>query len=176
MIVVYLIGSPGSGKTTAVTLATRLLGWGDPLQRETPIPHLDYGRGRIQLGRQLPLFGGTDALGMAINPRAVEFISGAPANTVIAEGDRLSNRAFFDACRQAGVLRLIHLRVPATVANSRADLRAATHGLPRQGDSWRKGRQTKINNLLAAYPHQVIDGGGDPDAVAAQLAEVISLS
>lgn len=175
MRVIYVVGAPGSGKTTATASALARLGWGSPEQRETPIPHMDYGLSRIQLGRQRDNgFAGTDALGMAINPRAVEFIKTSPAEIVVAEGDRLANRAFLDAASETGSLTLVWIDTAPNLAIPRARERAAILGVEPQNVTWWKGRYTKVARLVGGREHVRIDGGAEPDVVAQKLSEIIA--
>lgn len=174
MRTIYLIGAPGSGKSTALKRALEIRRWGDPVQKLAPIPHLDYGAGLIQLGRVRETgFSGTDALGMAINPRAIEFLESRPANIVLGEGDRLANSGFLSAADRTGTLTLIWLDVPPEVARQRARERALRLGTKEQTESWWKGRYTKTARLAGGWPHIRLDGTRDPETVALDLAELL---
>jgi len=174
MRVIYLIGAPGSGKSTALKRALEIKHWGDPVQKLEPIPHLDYGAGCIQLGRVRETgFSGTDALGMAINPRAIEFVESQPAPIIVGEGDRLANAGFLSAADRSGVLTLIWLDVPPEVARQRARERAIHLGTKEQTDSWWKGRYTKTSRLAGGWPHIRIDGTAPAEHVAQSLADYI---
>lgn len=174
MRTIYLIGAPGSGKSTALKRALEIRRWGDPVQKLEPIPHLDYGAGLIQLGRVRETgFSGTDALGMAINPRAIEFLESRPANIVLGEGDRLANAGFLGAADRTGVLTLIWLDVPPEVARQRARERALRLGTKEQTESWWKGRYTKTARLAGGWPHIRLDGTRDPETVASDLADLL---
>lgn len=174
MRVIYLIGAPGAGKSSAMKRALQIRRWADPVQRLEPIPHLDYGAGLIQLGRVRETgFSGTDALGMAINPRAIEFIESRPANIVLGEGDRLANAGFLTAADRAGVLTLIWLDVPPEVARERARQRALLLGTKEQTETWWKGRYTKTARLAGGWPHIRLDGTRHPEDVAQSLADLL---
>lgn len=174
MRVIYLIGAPGAGKSTAMKRALELAHWGEPIEKLTPIPHLDYGAGLIQLGRVRESgFSGTDALGMAINPRAIEFIESRPAAIVLGEGDRLANAGFLSAADRAGVLTLIWLDVPPDVARERARQRALLLGTKEQTETWWKGRYTKTARLAGGWPHIRIDGTQHPERIAETLADFL---
>ena len=148
MRTIYLIGAPGSGKSSAVSRALEIAQWGTPTEVMTPIPHLDYGAGCIQLGRVRSTgFSGTDALGMAINPQAILFIESRPANVVLGEGDRLANAKFLSAADRSGILTIVWLDVPPEVSRARARARADVFGLKEQSESWWKGRYTKTARL-----------------------------
>lgn len=156
MNLIYVIGYPGSGKTTAVRAALTQLGRAaEP--RDHPIPHVR--RGDVwHLGRELDgPFAGTDKLAMNIQPAAIAWLNDPAAltgcRTLIAEGDRLANPSFFAAARQAGHHLLIALiDTPLHDARRRADHRAVTHNMPAQSATWWKGRVTKTNNLANSRP------------------------
>jgi hypothetical protein len=171
---IYLIGAPGAGKSSALKRALELAHWGAPTEVLKPIPHLDYGAGCIQLGKVRDNgFSGTDALGMAINPRAIEFIESRPANVVIGEGDRLANGGFLTAADRAGILTVVWLDVPPEIARERARLRAVRLGTKEQTESWWKGRYTKTSRLAGGWPHIRIDGTGHPETIAQALADIV---
>lgn len=174
MRTIYVIGAPGSGKSSAVLRAIELAHWETPTQLLTPIPHLDYGAGCIQLGKVRETgFSGTDALGMAINPKAIEFISSRPANVVLGEGDRLANAGFLSAADSAGVLTIVWLDVAPEVARARARERAIRLGTKEQTESWWKGRYTKTSRLAGGWSHVRIDATQDRETVAQALADVL---
>lgn len=166
MKVVYLIGAPGSGKSTALRLATEH--WSLHYEMKEPFAHRVYDEG-IVLGRGAGPFPGTDTLSMSVNPLAIDFVR-SRRGLCVGEGDRLANRKFFRAC---GSLTLIHLDVPVATARERARLRAEEHGQRIQDESWWKGRVTKVDNLRAMFSHISVDGSRTPEAVAADVREII---
>lgn len=170
MRTVYLIGAPGSGKSTTVRLATAH--WEHLYDTKDPFAHQVYVEGII-LGRGDAMFPGTDTLSMSVNPLAIEFMQRVERRSgalVVGEGDRLANRKFLSSCPG---LTLIHLDVPVAVARERARLRAEEHGTRVQDESWWKGRVTKIDNLRAQFPHVTVDGSRTPDVVASDVREII---
>jgi hypothetical protein len=174
MRTVYIIGAPGSGKSTAVLKATELANWQTPTQILKPIAHLDYGSGRIQLGKVRPTgFSGTDALGMGVNPHAIAFIQTHPAKLILAEGDRLANRNFLTAAQHAGTLDIIWIDTPPDIARQRAKDRAHQLGTPEQKESWWKGRYTKTSRLAGGWPHTRLDGTLPPDTLAHAIAQLL---
>ena len=168
MRVVYLIGAPGSGKSTAVSLATR--DWEHIIDWRRPFAHSVYKEG-VKLGRTEAVFPGTDTLSMSVNPLAIDFVQTFDYSLCVAEGDRLANARFFNACP---TLHLIHLDVPIALARERARKRAEALGGKVQDARWWKGRVTKIDNLRAAFPHVSIDGARTPEAVASDVRAVIA--
>jgi dephospho-CoA kinase len=167
MRVVYVIGAPGSGKSTAVSLATR--DWEHIVDWKRPFAHSVYVEG-VRLGRTEAQFPGTDTLSMSVNPLACEFVQTDDYPLCVAEGDRLANAKFLDACPS---LTLIHLDVSVAVARERARKRAEQFGSRVQDESWWKGRVTKVDNLRARFPHVSVDGSRTSEAVAADVREII---
>lgn len=166
MNVVYIIGAPGSGKSTTVSLATR--DWEHIIDWQRPFAHSVYAEG-IRLGRTEAQFPGTDTLSMSVNPLACEFVR-ENDGLCVAEGDRLANSKFFYACPS---LTLIHLDVSVSVARERARKRAEQFGSRVQDESWWKGRVTKVDNLRARFPHVSVDGSRTPELVASDVREII---
>lgn len=166
MPVVYLVGFPGVGKSTALAGATS--DWHLQEQRTQPFAHRVYTEG-IVLGRDRPHFPGTDTLSMSVNPKACDFVE-SHTELIVGEGDRLANRAFFRACHD---LTLVYLDASLSVASTRAVHRAALLGIPAQRRAWWQGRVTKVHNLLEQFPHRTIDACQPPEAVAEELRDII---
>lgn len=158
----YILGVPGSGKTTLV----RELVLGRRRMVVTqPFAHTVYEDGLVQLGRDRGTHGGTDALSMSVQPNVVAALEAGAWPRILAEGDRLANPSFFEAVVAAGYeLDVVLLSVPAEVA---ADRRAA-RGTD-QDERWLRGRESKIANL---QPHvtRVLDGTLSPSDLALELA------
>lgn len=178
MRTVYVIGYPGAGKSTAVKGALTALGVDAGVRHSKPFAHVRFNDllvGRVWcLGKQDGLFPGTDTLGMAVNPKAIEFVLAADADVMIGEGDRLANRKFLSACPE---LTVVLIDVPVDVAESRAVARAEAAGRPRQNESWWRGRCTKVDNLwgwaLSEGAAVSIDGTAAPSQVASLLSTVV---
>lgn len=152
--VYYLIGEPGAGKST---LMAQVLAKHRSEIRSKPFAHMALGDPAkpwgIELGKVRESFSGTDALSMGVLPKVVEWLPTAPAPIVIGEGDRLTARSFFEACRQIGTLRVIHLDTPPDEAARRRAKRGST-----QNDTWVRGRATKVANLARDFATDRIDG------------------
>lgn len=160
----YVMGPPGSGKTTALRLALE----GTPYEgREEPLRHMVYGSGAIQLGMDRETFGGTDALPMNVNPTAIQFLHETEAPALIAEGDRLANGPFFLAAVEAGWhLTIAYIHVSEQTAQARRKSRGTA-----QNEAWTAGRYTKVRNLAVEWKRCVwkIDGRRPPEDIAARL-------
>ena len=150
---IYIIGAPGSGKSTA--MAQLLEGWTiGPYTRWQPevfghlVDHPERGRGAY-LGHLRPEYPCTDALSLSGGPRAVEWLEALPLlglDWVVAEGARLSHMWFLLALHEATDLTVVYLDVPPEVA--------ARRRLERSGkmlsDTFCKTQTTKAANVAAA--------------------------
>ena len=179
MIVTYIVGLPGSGKTTSLAKAYERLGW-TATQQEEPIPHLSLAGAPtpvIELGRRREGgFSGTDALAMNINPQAIDFVEKlAQTDThVIAEGDRLSNERFLNTCRLfAANFRVVWVDTSLDEAQNRMTARAVALGREPQSRTWWKGRHTRVTNVTTRWADYLnrVDGNATPDEIAETLAE-----
>jgi hypothetical protein len=159
----YIIGVPGSGKTT---LARELvLGRRRRVIKE-PFAHTIYEDGLVQLGRDREGHGGTDALSMSVQPHVIDALEIAGWPAVLGEGDRLTNRAFFEAVRHVGYhLDVVLLSVPNELAAVRRVQRGST-----QDERWLRGRERKVDNLrdMATI---VLDGARPAAELVGQLKD-----
>lgn len=164
-----MIGLPGCGKTTMTDGAVDSLLLSG-VERDKPFAHTDYGW-LVALGRRRDGFGGTDALSMSIQPTVIEWIWRTRYTTqvdeVLGEGDRLANGKFFAAVPE---LTVIYLDTPVEVARQRMAERADRLGKPLQNEPWWKGRMTKVDNLIARWPHVRYDGTLPAAELAGMLA------
>jgi len=176
---VYVVGYPGAGKTSAVRVAlTGLVAQ----PQEGCVPFVTYRRPgqqryvAAQLGRlRAGGFGGTDALSMSIQPRAVAWLREAPYELIVAEGDRLANDAFLATAAERGPLTVVLIEVPAEVARARGAARAEALGREPQSESWWAGRRTKVDGVAQRWSALRIDGTQLRPAVGAQLREAMRL-
>lgn len=136
----YIIGVPGSGKTT---LMRQLVLGRRRRVIAKPFAHTMYADGLVQLGRDREQFGGTDALSMSVQPQVVAALEAQAWPRVVAEGDRLANPSFFAAARNAGYEVDVALldAAPELAAERRAERGSD------QSDSWLRGRASKVDNL-----------------------------
>ncbi|AYD82002.1 terminase small subunit [Mycobacterium phage Saguaro] len=146
---IYLVGPPGSGKST---LMARLTG---PLER---IPFYDpravvahdqlFADDELvgaEIGIRRELFSGTDALPASIIEKAVPWVQTMPYRLLLAEGQRLANRRFLTAAADAGyevVLALLDHEDTEDWRRKRARAIGRT-----QNAAWVKGRISASRNL-----------------------------
>lgn len=159
----YLIGIPGSGKSTVMRQV--LEGRPFDLLRH-PFQHEVYGCCLAYLGTSSSAFPGTDRLPMDVQPRVLDWLESCPYD-VVGEGDRLANEAFFTSVQQLGfTLTVALLDTPRRVAADRRFQRGS-----RQDAAWVKGRETKIERLSRwATFRWILDGLQPPAYNARRLA------
>lgn len=141
----YLIGIPGSGKTTLMREATAQL----PLLGATsrPFKMIHYAGG-VQLGGSDPFgYGGTDRLSLSVQKIAMEWARMTQCRAALAEGDRLANIGFFRCLKDAGWdLTVVYLKTSEAIAAQRRKLRGSE-----QAPAWLVGRTTKVWNLVQEW-------------------------
>ena len=115
-MMLYLIGEPGVGKTTAMNRVLDRCSVGPPyrLGRQFYAEPIDGPKGPgWHLGRRRESFGGTDALGMAAITAACEWVRTVPDDQVLlGEGQRLGVARFIDTAMQRHSILLIWLDGP----------------------------------------------------------------
>lgn len=149
MRLIYLVGAPGSGKST---LMADLIpaDWlrvfrDDQGMPRTELFHADRLVG-AELGRHRASFSGTDALAMNIHPHALRWIAAAPHPVIFGEGQRLGTRRFLEAARDAGrTVDLLWLDPPEEVCRLRREARGS-----RQNPQWVKAATTRASGLAFA--------------------------
>lgn len=173
---VYLVGGPGSGKSTLMAQLTG--GWarvpapGGFVARDWLIDQDGRAAG-VELGRQRGDFSGTDALPHnAIGPACDYLAAQTETGLVFGEGARLGVWRFLDLALAAGYSVVLgHLEHP----DQRDWLAERSQRLGKiQSPTWVAGRVTAARNLAqtaAAAGVQVISGY--PSSVGWRIDEII---
>jgi hypothetical protein len=145
---IYVVGAPGSGKSTLMAALTAGC-TRHPVDQ--PVPHDVLTAGDRQplgaeLGRRRTTFSGTDALAMSVSPAAKAWVATHPYGLVLAEGDRLAHMGFLTAAADAGYrVTLVYLQADPDLVDARCAARGST-----QDPTWRAGRATKAHRLGAS--------------------------
>ena len=172
---VYVIGYPGCGKTTAMQNA---IGMDDILKQDAflqnkPFAHTVYPSGLVEIGKARDTYGGTDSLALNVQPAVVKWLGEVDVPVVVGEGDRLANKKFFDSVANMGRhLAIVHIKCGELTARKRAWERGS-----RFNESWLKGRISKVDSLVQAYQGtdvlHTLDGDNHPVRVGHELASII---
>jgi GTPase SAR1 family protein len=151
MDTIYLIGQPGSGKTTLTKEFQK--DWAKINLYAQPFKYQEYEAPKLgkiySLGWDREHFSGTDTLGNTVITQMPAFYKEADA-TIYGEGDRLASRTFFDLAKSYGTLHLFYLNTDDATAAARREARSAKTGKT-QNPTWAKGRATKHRNLAREY-------------------------
>jgi len=164
MKLVYIIGIPGTGKSTLMKALMKRIGknWSqervtdlldthvhckyeDEEDGDAAIVHHIRGTYRV-LGKyeEGETFSGTDRLSMAVAPKAIEWVKTKPNEVIFGEGDRLNSKTFFEAVGED--LTIIHLKVSDSTREKRYEERGSN-----QSDKFIQTTKTKCQNVLEAF-------------------------
>lgn len=150
---IYVIGAPGSGKTTLVH--GLLDGKSYRLEKE-PFAHRCFANNLIVFGDDREDFGGTDGLRRDVLPIAVRWLRDQPDGlTVLGEGDRLGQHKFFLAARRLGYSVDVFVLATSEMQQHRqlSKRKRIANGkrLPDPSSAWLKGRSTHIARLAERW-------------------------
>jgi energy-coupling factor transporter ATP-binding protein EcfA2 len=187
---IYLVGQPGSGKSTLMAALTKGL-LRSPWEHTVPHDQLvDRVTGAVvgaEIGKQRGAFSGTDALASSIIDKAVPWVQQQPYDLLLAEGARLANKRFIQATADAGYAVMLGL-LDHDAAEGWRKKRSKAIGRE-QNPSWVKGRLTASRRLADAYPSALVVAGsviapepgkvavlkGHPDELEPVLAAFMSM-
>jgi hypothetical protein len=175
MDTIYLIGAPGSGKTTLSDYFR--IGWNQTERNTAPIKHERWqtpdNLNAVTLGWNNPPFSGTDTLGYTAIVQIEQWLPTMYADILYGEGDRLAGDRFFNLARSKGRLHLFYLNTNPAVAADRRAARADAAGTEQQNPSWVAGRITKHRNLAIQHNATEIPHGLTLDQQAALIWETV---
>lgn len=176
---IYLVGAPGSGKSTAMKAATKHLQrvpiYEDPLVPRDVLMSAAGKTVAVELGKSRGNFAGTDALSMSVIADAERYLSALPEDPplVLAEGARLANARFLQFALDRG-MSVSLLFLDNDQAGRWRSERAMKLGKA-QNESWAKGRETAARNLARNPPKGVkVITVGHPHDAARKLIRAIT--
>jgi energy-coupling factor transporter ATP-binding protein EcfA2 len=147
----YIVGEPGSGKSTLVDHLTR----GVPYRElEKPFAYRLYSCGVFELGKRRPDYPGTDALSMSVQPRVLGWLETHAPPRVLAEGARLGNKSFLGAAKEIGYRVTVVLLKGKQAADLHRRIRGST-----QSAEWVDGRRTAAYNVAEAWDATILPAG-----------------
>lgn len=155
MKVIVIGGYPGSGKSTIVRkVITELEQQGKKFKnnRRGIITWMES-KEIVILGSYAPdeKFPGTDRLPLNAQPEAQRFILDArrdwPTKVLLFEGDRLFNDKMLTFLAENGMDVILCI-----VFTAKPLLEARRKKRSEQNESWRKGRETKVDRISMTYP------------------------
>lgn len=163
----YLIGVPGSGKSSTMTAVRELLEvklgeWRrlDPEENLLHVEPLLDGRREIgvSLGRRNKnsAFPGTDTLSLAVKPQALRWADRAATSPrlqpglLLGEGQRLGDADFLGRVGVWANLHVAYIDAAPEVLQARREQRSQQTGIPIPGEGFLKGARTKADNVAAA--------------------------
>jgi len=168
MKTIYLIGSPGAGKSTlakAFKGDLKITGKNTaPVKHETLLS--PTGQTITSLGWDKPPFSGTDTLPYTAISAIEAWLPTLNTDILFGEGDRLAVDKFLQLASKQGDLHLFYLNTNPAVATDRRQLRADQNNLKQQNPSWVAGRVTKHRNLADRWSATLIPGNLTPEAAA----------
>jgi GTPase SAR1 family protein len=178
MIVVYLIGVAGVGKSTTVTELSR--DWTLRSEQSKPFAHRHYttphGKAVI-MGKNVQPFGGTDTLSWTAINEVENFLtvcSQRNIELVVGEGDRFANDRFLDtATKIADHVLLYHLTADEDTTKKRRGDRSALWGTKQQNEKWVQGRQTKTDGLSQRWGATPLDARLPSSTIAQTITKEI---
>jgi len=146
---IYLIGIPGTGKTTIMKRFMESREWRQERVVDLLDTHVSDNVRVLGKYEENETFSGTDKLSMAVAPKVIEWLNTSPDEIIVGEGDRLNSRAVFETAKKNGELIIVHLTVSAGERERRYDLRGSE-----QSEKFIQTTTTKCKNVIETFGDQ----------------------
>jgi len=163
MKVIAIGGYPGSGKSYIVKKLIQLIEvlhgslwtWEEHKPQEFPSVLYTQNSNLIIMGtyKENELFPGTDRLSMGVQPSFQKFLLSKKEEgvTILFEGDRLFNGATIRFLYENKIpYQVVIISAEQATVNKRRQARSE------QNETWRKGRQSKVDNIARQCPNKIV--------------------
>lgn len=147
--IIAIGGVPATGKSTIMkAFLSQFDGCLTEIEAHPLVPAIEIQTtavtvlGHYRAGEKFP---GTDRMSMAVQPKAMEYVTKSTGN-LLFEGDRLFTASFLEHCAEHGELEILIITSNPTIIEARHIDRDDT-----QSEQFKTGRETKIDNIRSNF-------------------------